>query len=699
MLFPAPSRLFLLGAACVLAASAQEEIVFRSETALMEVEVRVTGRGGEPVRDLSPQDFRLYENGDLQDIRAFEHIDFFGTRDDDRPENRPAPSADDRTFAEGDATLDQLRRSKFIYIATRGRPDQASAIADAVTEFINEQLQPGVLISIEGSPFTSSPERLAEVLEEISAGGWSGQSGFVDRLGVAMEQEIDYDDQFNSALDELNEEFEDDQESVVNMEAFYSDLMLYRYINLVQSLSVYPGKKAVVLFSGGMRIEEENLDLLNRFAAEAMRARVSFYTVDARRLTASAPGGDATEQVDATSLFGDVLNNGFQNRQDAFQDSQDGLATIAKESGGRAIFNTNDLGDIFDAVIEDTSEYYVLGYYPANTERRGRFRKIRVEVDRRGVKLDYLRGYYEDESFERMSKSEKRLQLNQALQFDTPYTDLPLTAGFELFRGPDGMPTLAYSVGIHPNDLPSVDKKKGVELAFTVAARAIPAEGNRNGALDEKTLEMRLDPASFERMQSTAEARIHYSSQMRLPQGEYNWKVVIRDEMTGKLGSYKTRLRVPDFEEIPSSSLLVTGRVEELVPPKKKPKDPAPSLRPLDVGRVRFLPDSAHVYRQGDPIFILYDLYNLPADTLAQPPGARLALFRDRQRIQELPVAAYEATPRSDAHQLRYKVRLDSARLLAGDYTLVAMIPAEEGSPSPVIHRRFRITPASNARP
>ena len=110
-----------------------------------------------------------------------------------------------------------------------------------------------------------------------------------------------------------------------------------------------------------------------------------------------------------------MLNNGFQNRQDAFQDSQDGLATIAKESGGRAIFNTNDLGDIFDAVIEDTSEYYVLGYYPANTDRKGRFRKIRVEVDRPRTKLSYLRGYYEDESFDRMSKSEKRLQLNQAI--------------------------------------------------------------------------------------------------------------------------------------------------------------------------------------------------------------------------------------------------------------------------------------------
>lgn len=682
-----------IAALSVAAAVAQEDLVFRSDVSLMEVEVRVLGRGGAPVRDLTADDFRLYENGELQEIRAFEHIDFFGSDDDANPENRPAPSADDRTFAEGDATLDQLRRSKFVYIAARGRPDQAAAISEAISDFIREQLQPGVLISIEGSPFTSDPERLRESLAEMSAGGWASQSGFVDRLGVALDREIEYADDFNAAVDELNEDFSEAQESAVDMEAFYGDLALYRYINLVQALSVYPGKKVVVLFSGGLSLDADNLDLLNRFAAEAMRARVSFYTVDSRRLTAEAPGGDATEAGDPESLFGDVLDNGFQTRRERFQDTQDGLVSIAKESGGRAVLNSNDLGAGFDAVVEDSGEYYVLGYYPANTDRLGRFRKIRVEVDRPRTRLSYLRGYYEEQSFERMNKAEKRLQLNQALQFDTPYADLPLTAGFELFRAVDGMPTVAYSVGIHPQDLPVAEKKSGVEMRFTVAARAIPEGGRASGALDEKTLEMRLEAAAVERMRSDPNARIHYTSQMRLPAGEYAWKAVIRDEITGKLGSYKTRLRVPDFDEAPSSTLLLTARVEELEPPKKRSKGsgPAPAL---DVGLLRFLPDSARVYLQGDPVFALYDLYNVEAPSLADPPGARLALFRGRERVEDIPVAAYQATPVPDAAQLRYLVRLDSARLEPGDYVLAAMIPAAPGEPSPVIHRRFRLLPS-----
>jgi hypothetical protein len=75
-----------------------------------------------------------------------------------------------------------------------------------------------------------------------------------------------------------------------------------------------------------------------------------------------------------------------------------------------------------------------------------------------------------------------------------------------------------------------------------------------------------------------------------------------------------------------------------------------------------------------------------------------LALFRGREKVAKLPVAAYEATAVPEAGQLRYSVRLESSQLSAGDYTLTALVPAKQGEPSPVIFRRFSIVePAASA--
>jgi putative hemolysin len=70
-----------------------------------------------------------------------------------------------------------------------------------------------------------------------------------------------------------------------------------------------------------------------------------------------------------------------------------GLFTLAMNSGGKAIQNSNDLGRIFEAVLEDSSEYYILGYYPKDLSAEGRFRKIRIEADREIKAVsDYIAG-------------------------------------------------------------------------------------------------------------------------------------------------------------------------------------------------------------------------------------------------------------------------------------------------------------------
>ena len=72
---------------------------------------------------------------------------------------------------------------------------------------------------------------------------------------------------------------------------------------------------------------------------------------------------------------------------------QDSLRVLSDETGGFAVVNTNDIAGAFERLVEENSSYYVLGYYPSNDRRDGRFRKIEVRVNKPGLTVRARRGY------------------------------------------------------------------------------------------------------------------------------------------------------------------------------------------------------------------------------------------------------------------------------------------------------------------
>jgi len=130
-------------------------------------------------------------------------------------------------------------------------------------------------------------------------------------------------------------------------------------------------------------------DSLREATAAAVRANVSFYTIDPRGL-----GGLGSEMMEIQPVFDEpALGLTPEGLQGDVQVAQDSLRTLADETSGFAAVNTNDFSSAFARMVKDNSAYYLLGYYSSNTRRDGRLRKVEVRLTTPGLTVRARRGY------------------------------------------------------------------------------------------------------------------------------------------------------------------------------------------------------------------------------------------------------------------------------------------------------------------
>ena len=420
---------------------------FRAETALMEVEVRVTGSGGRPVTGLTKNDFILSENGEPQTIATLEYV----AEPTDEATIR-LPNASTRRQQEEPEQQQSGERSTpratRVLILSHVGPGEVKRVRKAVRKFIEENSAPGVLISLDGAAFTDDKQLLLDLLDgRIKAEGLPGRPFRADAQAGTDFSEQDQLDQQEMGVGSIIESYTNivqDQEGRSH---------LYRYIDIIRGLGKYPGKKMLVLFSRGlplgysryqgarhsrgvitdrgMFVNLDNTGLMRRLRAETMRARIQFYVVDARGLDALDRPAKATDsylwiegRIEATALALEALKRQTMTLapsaglgEDAHL-SRQGIRMLAEQTGGKAVLDTNDMGRVFELVKEDLYGYYLLGYYPPKRENDG-FRKLRIHVQQEGLKLSYRKGYY-GQSLEKFVEAQDRAAAANALTENAP---------------------------------------------------------------------------------------------------------------------------------------------------------------------------------------------------------------------------------------------------------------------------------------
>jgi VWFA-related protein len=633
---------------------ARPQSVFRSGTELVLVNVVVRDKSGEVVRGLTRDDFTVVEDGKAQTISSFDFEDLASapaeTAEPAAPKQAPSQTvlatpvpAAGAPAAAPEVNMRGRRLVVLFFDVSSMQPEEIQRAVAAAHEYVDHKLSPADLIAVASfstsmridQDFTADRETLTSALDAF---GGAGGQGF--EAGATPEED---------APDNGAAFTPDDTEFNI----FNTDRRLDALQTLADQLSGIEQKKSVIYFSSGMSQQgQDNQVELRRTVDRANRANVSIYAADMRGLQAVVPGGDAsTASMRGASAFSGAST---RNQFDRLAATQDTLATMAEDTGGRAFFDSNGFGAVFDRVVHDTSAYYVLGYSSTNAARDGRFRRITVRVKRSDVKLEYRSGYYAPRDFAHSTGDDREQQLQDQLLSDLSATDLSAYVSSAFFRLADNRYFVPLSVIVPGYQLPIT--KATAKNKATVDVLGIVRDQQRRPVTRIRDT-MRLSPDAADELKKKT---VQYETGVEVPPGTYHVKVVVRENQDGTLGSYETDFVVPDLrrEAVKMSSVVVGTQLQAV--------SRRGDANPLVTDGRELVPNVTRVVSTGQHLYFYYELYDpsQPVNVLTS-----IVFFRDRQRAFETPLVAAKELTAPDRKTAVFQFDVPASALRPGRYT------------------------------
>ena len=429
------------------------------------------------------------------------------------------------------------------------------------------------------------------------------------------------------------------------------------------SLSGIEQKKSVIYFSSGMsQSGQDNQVTLRQTVDRAKRSNVAIYAADMRGLQAIVPGGDATQgSTRGVSAFTGASVSGQFGRMAA---SQDTLTTIAEDTGGHAFFDANTFGAVFDKVVADTSTYYVLGYSSTNTARDGRYRRIKVTVNRPGITLDYRSGYYASRDFAHLTKDDREQQLQEQLIADLSSTDLSAYVSASYFQLAADRYFVPLSVAVPGSQIPVTTATDKNHATLDVLGLVRDAKGRPVGRIRD-TVRVTNDANG-----SLARKVVQYETGLEMPAGTYHVKFVVRENQGGAMGSYETDVVIPTLATAPVRMSSVVIGTQWQTDTRPNPLNPL-----ISEGR-ELIPNITHAISSNQDLYFYYEVYDplaAPSDGTARASASRIltsvSFFRGHVRAFETPPMEQAARPARNGSKAVFQFDVPGTSLTPGLYT------------------------------
>ena len=663
----------LLALVLVCAASPsqqQTDYVFHAETDVVLVNVTVKDKNGKFVPGMKPEDFTILEDNKPQKIVSFDVENVDAVPEQEVAQAKPLPEAASGTVSPTPSATDvsvQFKDRRLIVLffdLSAMEPDEIDRAVTSAEKYVDTQMAPADLVSIVSlgssllvnQDFTTDHALLKKQLQAFSSG--SGQ-GFEQGTTGTTEGTPDTGQPFTTDDTEYN--------------IFNTDRRLEALRSVAEKLSHVQQKKSLIYFSSGMdRTGIENQSELRAAVNAAVRSNLAIYTMDMRGLQTLVAGGEAQNaSLRGVSAYSgqatlNALNSNFT--------TQETLVTLASDTGGRAFLDSNDFSRIFKGVQQDTSTYYLLGYHSTNLARDGRYRHIVVKSNAPGVKIDYRRGYYAPADYKHSTADDKERQLEEELASELPSTDFPLYLGVAYFRLEGNKFFVPISLVVPGSQIPFVRSSDRDKATLDVIGMVLD---NDRHPLNRIRDTVKLAVSTSVEVQKK---NVQYDTGMSLLSGKYHLKFVVRENQTGRMGSFETDIEVPELKAMPlkMSSVVLANQIETV----KK----SANLNPLVHDGSEIIPNITHVFSATQHLLLYYEVYDPARPVVAESargqdaardkdakPGIRLlsnvAFFQGKAKAYESSLVELTELNARDRKAAVFQLDVPLTSLKPGFYT------------------------------
>lgn len=530
---------------------AQPPVTFKVEVNYVEIDASVTDAEGNFVRTLTKDDFQILEDGKPQTLNVFSMVDI--------PIERVDPPLFSKAAIPPDVVTNRTPFAGRVFVLVvddlHTRFNQTARTRGAARQFVERYIGGNDLVAVVNT------SGYGKSMQDFT----SNRTLALKAIDAAMGNKADSSTVAALADARINRDMPG---SPTNANASFNEMQRFNNArnsmrtlrNLADFMAGMRGRrKAVVFFSEGVNydvtdpfnspsatdVQREIQDLI----AAATRANVSIYSVD--------PRGVVTGMEDAIEIGGGFPADNSIKPTDLMAEMRlehDSLRVVAEQTGGFAVLNQNDFRTAFSRILEDSSSYYVLGYYPTNEKRDGRFRSVQVKVLKPGLKVRARRGYVAPVSVKAKkeapadlgSKGEKATPaLREALDSPIPISGLTISAFAAPFKGAGDKVAVAMAIEVDGSGLKFTTTPQGTHASdIELALYAADINGKiKDGARD--VISLGLKPQTYELVRRSA---FRIVRRIQVPPGKYQLRIGVR-ESGGKVGSVIYDLDAPDFSK------------------------------------------------------------------------------------------------------------------------------------------------------
>lgn len=580
---------------------------FKAEVEYVEVDALVTDEQGRFVPDLRKEDFQIFEDGKPQTIASFALVEIPVERNE-RPLFASVPiepdvQSNERPFAGRMyvMVLDDLHTA----------PLRAQLVKRAARQFIERHLGANDLMAIvhtdgrsgSAQDFTGSKRLLLAAVDQFM--GRKLESATLARNTEYFRG--------TSTGNRIDDPFE--------AERAFNARSTIRALNQVAEwfARVRGRRKTIVFISEGIdyditdmfnnRSATSILDEMRTAIAMATRSNVTIYAVDPRALT-----GLADEAIEV-GIFADQAPRqatddgttvdksagiGLRSLANELRLSQDSLRTIAEETNGFAVVNTNNFTSAYERIVGDNSAYYLLAYYPASNRRDGRFHRIEVRTSRPGLRVRARRGYMAPRGNRPAARPTTNDRMSPAV---SDALNNPLPAGGVImrmfaapFKGAAPNASVVLGIELRGRDLRLADNER-LEVSYLAA----DASGKIRGGDTDYLALAKLPAETRVRVEETG---LRILNRVDLPPGRYQFRVAARNSASGAVGALSYDIEVPDFHKLPFSisGVLLTS-MAGVATLTARPDEQLKNLMPAP-------PVSLRTFPQNDEVVVFAEIYD-----------------------------------------------------------------------------------------